>query len=87
MVEARPTPRTSLHHQYFSSVKIQVARTGDDMDGQLTTVVADAAGKFSIKVDKPGAYLAMTRHRIAPSGGQAGRSLTYSLTFEATGAE
>jgi uncharacterized GH25 family protein len=69
----------------LSGQQIQIARTGDDMDGELTKVVADSAGKFSIKVDKPGAYLAITRHRVAPKDGQPGRSLTYSLTFEATG--
>lgn len=63
---------------------IQIAAAGDDMDGELATVKSDAAGKFAIKVDKPGAYLAITRHRVAPQGGQPGRSLTYSLTFEAT---
>lgn len=65
--------------------EIQIAAAGDDMDGKLTTVKADAAGRFAVKVAKPGAYLAMTRHRVAPEGGQPGRSLTYSLTFEAAG--
>ena len=46
-------------------------------------VVADAAGRFVLRVRRPGVYLAMTRHRLAPADGQPGRSLTYALTFEA----
>lgn len=46
-------------------------------------VVSDAAGKFVIRAPQVGVYLAMTRYRIAPKGDEAGRSLTYALTFEA----
>lgn len=46
-------------------------------------VITDAAGKFAVKVDRPGVYLAMTRHRVAPADGKPGQSLTYALTFEA----
>lgn len=48
-------------------------------------VTTDAAGKFSIKPDKPGAYVAMTRYRPAPAAeGTTGVSYTYSLVLEAT---
>ena len=45
----------------------------------------DAAGRFAVKLDRPGVYLAMTRHRLLPAAdGQPGTSHTYSITFEAT---
>jgi uncharacterized GH25 family protein len=45
----------------------------------------DASGRFSVKPDRPGVYLAMTRHRLLPAtDGQPGTSHTYSVTFEAT---
>jgi uncharacterized GH25 family protein len=45
----------------------------------------DAAGGFSVKLERPGIYLAMTRHRLLPAAeGQPGTSHTYSVTFEAT---
>jgi uncharacterized GH25 family protein len=45
----------------------------------------DAAGHFSVKLERPGIYLAMTRHRLLPAAdGQPGTSHTYSVTFEAT---
>ena len=49
---------------------------------ELTT---DASGQFSIKPDKAGVYLAMTRYRPTPAkDSQAGTSYTYSVVFEAT---
>jgi uncharacterized GH25 family protein len=63
---------------------ISVHRAGEDADGgKPLEVVSDAAGRVTIKVDRPGDYLAMTRHRINPADGKPGRSLTYALTFEA----
>jgi uncharacterized GH25 family protein len=45
----------------------------------------DGAGLFSVKLDRPGIYLAMTRHRLLPaSNGEPATSHTYSVTFEAT---
>jgi uncharacterized GH25 family protein len=45
----------------------------------------DAAGRFAVKLDRPGIYLAMTRHRLLPAAeGEPGTSHTYSVTFEAT---
>jgi uncharacterized GH25 family protein len=45
----------------------------------------DAAGHFSVKLERPGIYLAMTRQRLLPAAeGQPGTSHTYSVTFEAT---
>lgn len=45
----------------------------------------DAAGRFSVRLERPGIYLAMTRHRLMPrTDGQAATSRTYSVTFEAT---
>jgi len=64
--------------------KIQVYSAGADTDGAPPIQLqSDDRGRFSIKVDKPGAFLAMTRYRIAPADGKPGRSLTYTLTFEA----
>jgi uncharacterized GH25 family protein len=63
---------------------IAVHRADDDADhAKPIEIVSDAAGKFEIKLAEPGVYHAMTRRRIAPAGGQPGRSLTYALTFEA----
>jgi uncharacterized GH25 family protein len=43
----------------------------------------DAAGRFKVKLERPGVYLAMTRHRLLPSvAGQPALSHTYSVTFE-----
>jgi uncharacterized GH25 family protein len=48
-------------------------------------VKTDASGRFSVKLDEPGVYLAMTRHRLLPAAeGKPGTSHTYSVTFEAT---
>jgi uncharacterized GH25 family protein len=48
-------------------------------------VKTDAAGHFAVKLDRPGVYLAMTRHRLLPAAeGQPGTSHTYSVVFEAT---
>jgi len=45
----------------------------------------DAAGIFTVKLDRPGLYLAMTRHRLLPaSKDEPATSHTYSVTFEAT---
>jgi uncharacterized GH25 family protein len=45
----------------------------------------DGTGHFSIKPDKAGVYLAMTRFRPTPAAGsQQGVSYTYSVVFEAT---
>lgn len=64
--------------------KILLTRADADVDGgKPQEVVADAAGRFVVKVARPGVYLAMARHRIAPADGQPGKSLTYALTFEA----
>ncbi|CAN7181527.1 DUF4198 domain-containing protein [Phenylobacterium sp. LjRoot225] len=64
--------------------KILLVRADADADGDKPQeIVADAAGRFALKAGRPGAYLAMTRYRIAPVDGQPGRSLTYALTFEA----
>jgi uncharacterized GH25 family protein len=47
--------------------------------------VTDASGIFSVKLDKPGVYLAMSRYRVEPeASGGAAASYTYSITFEAT---
>jgi uncharacterized GH25 family protein len=63
---------------------ITVHRAGEDMDGgKPLEVKSDKDGRFAIKVDRPGVFLAMTRHRIGPADGKPGRSLTYALTFEA----
>jgi uncharacterized GH25 family protein len=48
-------------------------------------VKTDASGRFAVKLDGPGVYLAMTRHRLLPAAeGKPGTSHTYSVTFEAT---
>ncbi len=48
-------------------------------------VKSDAAGRIAVKLDRPGIYLAMTRHRLLPaSAGVPATSHTYSITFEAT---
>ena len=48
-------------------------------------VITDKAGRFSFKPDKPGVYLAMSRHRPTPSqDSQQGVSYTYSVVVEAT---
>jgi hypothetical protein len=47
--------------------------------------VTDAAGVFSVRLDKPGVYLAMSRYRVEPdAAGGTAASYTYSITFEAT---
>lgn len=64
--------------------KILLVRADEDVEGgKPQEVVADSAGRFVLKVSRPGVYLATTRHRIAPVDGQPGKSLTYALTFEA----
>lgn len=64
---------------------ITIHRSGEDIDAAKPLVVtSDAQGRFALRVDQPGIFLAMTRHRLAPAGDQPGRSLTYALTFEAT---
>jgi uncharacterized GH25 family protein len=48
-------------------------------------VTTDASGQFSVKPDKPGPYLALSRYRPTPKADSAqGVSYTYSLVFEAT---
>jgi uncharacterized GH25 family protein len=48
-------------------------------------VKTNAAGEFSIKPDRAGAFVAMTRFRPEPAAaGKDGVSYTYSLVFEAT---
>lgn len=48
-------------------------------------VKTDAAGQFSIKPDRAGVFIAMTRFRPEPAAnGKDGVSYTYSLVFEAT---
>lgn len=48
-------------------------------------VTTDSSGRFSIKPDKSGVYVAMTRYRPAPEAtGEKGVSYTYSVVFEAT---
>ncbi|MBM0105713.1 DUF4198 domain-containing protein [Steroidobacter sp. S1-65] len=48
-------------------------------------VVTDEAGRFSFTPDKPGVYLAMSRHRPAPAPeSPQGVSYTYSVVLEAT---
>jgi uncharacterized GH25 family protein len=45
----------------------------------------NAEGRFDVKPDRAGLYLAMTRHRVLPAAeGEAAMSHTYSVTFEAT---
>lgn len=64
--------------------KIAVHRADQDQDGaKPMEVVSDQAGRFAIKVERPGVFLAMTRYRLAPAEGKPGQSLTYALTFEA----
>lgn len=56
----------------------------DEAEGaKPVEVVSDTAGRFAVKVDQPGVFLAMTRYRLAPTDGKPGQSLTYALTFEA----
>ncbi|PZQ62566.1 MAG: DUF4198 domain-containing protein [Phenylobacterium zucineum] len=63
---------------------INIYREGQDADaGKPLAVTSDAQGRFSVTLDRPGVFLAMTRYRIAPQGAAPGRSLTYALTFEA----
>lgn len=51
----------------------------------VAEVVTDKAGRFSFKPEKPGVYIAMSRHRPTP-GKEAsqGVSYTYSVVIEAT---
>lgn len=57
----------------YSDKKIYAETTTDD------------EGKFSVKLTRPGVYLAMSRHRVdAAAAGQVAASHTYSITFEAT---
>jgi uncharacterized GH25 family protein len=50
-----------------------------------TEVTTDATGQFSIKPERAGVFVAMTRFRPEPAAdGQQGVSYTYSLVFEAT---
>ena len=74
LIDGKPLPQQ----------KIQLVRADEDIEGgKVQEVVADANGAFVLKVARPGLYLAITRHRIAPAAGQPGKSLTYALTFEA----
>jgi uncharacterized GH25 family protein len=48
-------------------------------------VVTNEAGRFSVRIERPGVYLAMTRYRLEPkAAGEPATSHTYSVTFEAT---
>ena len=50
----------------------------------VADVTTDANGRFTIHVDRPGAYVAMTRYRPQPSANSTrGVSYTYSVVFEA----
>ena len=51
----------------------------------VAEVTTDKAGRFSFKPQKPGVYLAMSRHRPTPDQQSAqGVSYTYSVVIEAT---
>ncbi|MDY6948648.1 MAG: DUF4198 domain-containing protein [Pseudomonadota bacterium] len=51
----------------------------------VAAVTTDEAGRFSFKPQRPGVYLAMSRHRPAPArDSQQGVSYTYSVVIEAT---
>jgi len=46
---------------------------------------SDGAGVFTVKLDRPGLYLGMTRYRLLPAmKDEPGTSHTYAVTFEAT---
>lgn len=67
----------------LAAQKILVHRAGEEMEGgKAQEVVTDAAGRFTIKPDRPGVFLALARYRVGPREGQPGRSLTYALTFD-----
>lgn len=54
---------------------------GKKIHAEITT---DAQGRFSVRLDRPGAYVAMTRYRPQPNAQSTqGVSYTYSLVFEA----
>jgi len=76
LLNGKPLPRQpiGLHH-------------GDEVysGGEKgTRIVADADGRFSLKLAAPGVYQAMTRHRIDAEPGAPAQSLTYALTFDVT---
>lgn len=51
----------------------------------VAEVTTDKAGRFSFKPEKPGVYLAMSRHRPTPAKDSLqGVSYTYSVVLEAT---
>lgn len=51
----------------------------------VAEVTSDQAGRFSFKPEKPGVYLAMSRHRpTPPQESLQGVSYTYSVVIEAT---
>ena len=63
--------------------KVLVHRADEDLEGaEPLERVTDSAGRFAVKVDRPGVLLALTRYRIGPRDGQPGKSLTYALTFD-----
>lgn len=83
-----------------SDVKFAVLYDGKPLANQQVTIydgnaryadkkafaeaVTDSSGQFSVKPDKPGAYVALTRYRPTPAAGsQQGVSHTYSVVFEA----
>jgi len=77
LFNGKPVPKQAI------SVYSDGARYSDKKI--FAEVTTDSAGQFSIKPDKPGAYLAMARYRPAPAAdGDKGVSHTYSLVFEAT---
>lgn len=51
----------------------------------VSEVTTDNAGRFSFKPEKPGVYVAMSRHRPTPTADSLrGVSYTYSVVIEAT---
>ncbi len=65
--------------------RIGIAAAGEpeNEDGSKgPSVTTDEKGRYAIKADKPVVYVAMTRYRVAPVGAEAGRSFTYTLTFD-----
>ena len=51
----------------------------------VAEVTTDEAGRFAFKPEKPGVYIAMSRHRPAPEKNSSqGVSYTYSVVLEAT---
>lgn len=75
LLDGKPLP-----HQ---TISVHRANEDEGEAAKPVEVVSDAAGRFAVKVDQAGVFLAMTRYRLAPAEGKPGQSLTYALTFEA----